>query len=58
MIHLTPEGIVADTVEERQAFYDRLCSGDPIILGHLAIWKMELEVLEFLNKLNKDFARP
>jgi hypothetical protein len=44
MIHFTPNGIYADTEEERQTFYDRLCMGDPVIAGKIEIWKMRQEL--------------
>ena len=45
-IHFTKDGIYADTEEERLAFYDRLCAGDPVILGHLAIHELQLNLVE------------
>lgn len=45
-IHFTADGIYADTEEERLAFYDRLCAGDPTIWGHLAIYERELELVQ------------
>ncbi len=44
-IHFTKDGIYADTEAERLEFYDRLCTGDPIIMGHLELYDMELEVV-------------
>ena len=46
MIHFTNDGIYADTEEERLAFYDRLCAGDPVIFGHLVVYERELELAE------------
>ena len=46
MIRFTKVGIFADTEEERLAFYDRLTAGDPVIMGHLGIYRMELEALK------------
>ena len=45
-IHFTAEGIYADTEEERIAFLDKLCEGNPIIWGHLAIYERELELAD------------
>ena len=45
-IHFTAEGIYADTEEERLTFYDRMCAGDPIILGHILIWEWEQSLFE------------
>jgi hypothetical protein len=42
-IHFTANGIYTDTEEERLAFYDRLCAGDPVIWGHIVIWERECD---------------
>lgn len=39
MIHFTLNGIYADTLEEKLAFYDRMHAGDPIIMAHIEIWR-------------------
>lgn len=46
MIRFTNDGVYADTEEERLEFYDRLCAGDPVIMGHLALYQMEINLLE------------
>ncbi len=46
MIHLIPNGIYADTREEVKAFYDRLHTGDPVILGHLMLYEIEKHLLK------------
>ena len=46
MIRFTEQGIFADTEEEQLAFYDRMHAGDPVILAHLEIYRMELEAIE------------
>ena len=46
MIHFTNDGIYADSEEERLAFYDRMCAGDPVMLAHLEIWGMERDLCE------------
>ena len=46
MIHLTPNGIYADSKEELEAFHDRLHAGDPVVLGHLMLYEMERKLLE------------
>lgn len=46
MIRFTENGIFADTEEERQAFYDRLTAGDPIIMAHIELWRRELSMVE------------
>ena len=43
MIHLTEDGIYADTEWERQEFYKRMDSGDPVIMAHLDIWREEVK---------------
>ena len=45
MIRFTADGIYADTEEERLDFYDRLCAGDPVIMGHLFLYEKELAAL-------------
>jgi len=54
MIHLTPDGIYADSKEELEAFYDRLHAGDPTILGHLMLYEVEKDLLE--ESLSKELA--
>jgi len=46
MIHLTPNGVYADSKEELVAFYDRLHAGDPIVLGHLMLSEMRKKLLK------------
>jgi len=46
MIHLTPNGVYADTHKELLAFYDRLHTGDPVVLGHLMLSEMRRKLLE------------
>jgi len=46
MIRFTKDGVFADTEDERLTFYDRLTAGDPIIMAHLEIWRMELALDE------------
>jgi len=45
-IHFTPKGVYADTEEDQLTFYDRLHAGDPVILGHILIWRQEQELSE------------
>jgi len=51
-IHFTDKGIFADTEEEKLAFYDRVCAGDPVIWGHIAIWEREYDLAN--NQRGKD----
>lgn len=44
-IHFTAEGVLADTEEEKLEFYDRMHRGDPVILGHIQLWRLRLESL-------------
>ena len=39
-IHFTPEGIFADTEEEKLEFYDEMHRGNPVIMAHLEIWRI------------------
>ena len=43
-IHFRPNGIYADTEEEKLTFYDKVCEGDPVIWGHITIWEWEQEL--------------
>ena len=46
MIHLTNNGIYADSKEELDAFYDKMHAGDPVILGHLMLYEIEKDLLK------------
>jgi hypothetical protein len=52
-IHFTHDGIFADTEDERQIFYDKLCSGDPTVYAHVAIWERDIEIIEKEKHDNK-----
>jgi hypothetical protein len=45
MIHFTPDGIFADTEEERLILVDRMVAGDPVVMGHILQWEMERKSL-------------
>jgi len=45
-IHFTEDGVYADTEDERDAFYDRMLRGDPVIWGHIQLHEMELKANE------------
>ena len=42
-IHFTPDGIFADTEEEKLAFYDRMHAGDPVIMANIEVWRARVE---------------
>jgi len=44
MIRFTESGIFADTKEERLTFYDRMHAGDPVIMAHLEIWRLQRDL--------------
>lgn len=45
-IHFTAKGIFADTEEEKLAFYDRACAGDPVIMMELELHHLKLRRME------------
>ena len=45
MIRFAIDSIFADTEEEKLQFYDRICAGDPIVFGQIAIWEQKRKLL-------------